>query len=71
MKAIRHEDCPHSVWLWKLWLPQMIGTGCKNYLAECVQILSKLCAHVSRHLSYIAIHNHTLSMEGKTGRWKP
>ena len=34
--AIRYEDGPHITRLWKLWLPRLIGTGCKNYAVECV-----------------------------------
>ena len=69
--AIRHEDGPHIVRLWKLWLPRLIGTGRKNYAAECVHMIASLCADLPRHLSYIATHNRTVNMEGKAGRGKP
>ena len=33
--AIRYENGPHIVRLWKLWLPRLIETGRKNYAVEC------------------------------------
>ena len=69
--SLRYEDGPHIIRLWKLWLPRFIGTGRKNYAAECVHMIAKLCADLPRHLSYIATHNRTVNMEGKLGRGKP
>jgi hypothetical protein len=57
----------HIVRLWKLWL---IGTG-KNYAGECVHHIANLCADLPKHLSFIAIHNCTVNVEGKAGRGKP
>lgn len=69
--AIRFEDGPHIVRLWKFWLPRLIGTGRKNYAAECVHMIASLCADLPRHLSYIATHNRTVNVTGKPGRGKP
>ena len=69
--AIRFENGPHIVRLWKLWLPMLIGTGRKNYAVECVQLIANLYAELPKHLSYIMIHNRTVNMEGKVGRGKP
>lgn len=69
--AIRYENGPHIVRLWKLWLPRLIGTGRKNYAVECVHHIANLCAELPKHLSFIATHNRTVNMEGKTGRGKP
>ena len=69
--AIRFENGPHIVRLWKLWLPRMIGTGRKNYAVECVHQIANLCADFPKHLSYIATHNRTINVEGKAGRGKP
>ena len=69
--AIRFEDGPHIVRLWKLWLPRLIGTGRNNYAVECVHLIANLCAEFPKHLSYIATHNRTVNMEGKVGRGKP
>ena len=69
--AIRFENGPHIVRLWKLWLPRLIGTGRKNYAAECVHHIANLCAELPKHLSFIATHNRTVNMEGKAGRGKP
>ena len=69
--AIRYEYGAHIVRLWKLWLPRLIGTGRKNYAAECVHMIANLCADLPHHLAYIATHNCTVNMEGKPGRGKP
>lgn len=69
--AIRHENGPHIVAHWKLWLPRFIATGCKNYATECVHLLTHLCADLPKHLAYIAMHNRTVNTEGKAGRGKP
>ena len=69
--AIRYEDGPHIIRQWKLWLPCLICTGCKNYAVECVHMLASLHADLPRHLAYIATHNRTVNMEGKSGRGKP
>ena len=45
--VIRHENGPHIVAHWKLWLPRFIATGCKNYATECVHLLTHLCADLS------------------------
>ena len=50
---------------------RLIGAGCKNYAVERVQMLASLCADLPRHLAYIATHNRTVNMEGKSGRGKP
>jgi hypothetical protein len=69
--AIRHENGPHIMRLWKLWLPRLIGTGRENYATKCVYMIANLCADLPRYLAYIAIHNRTVNMEGKPGRGKP
>ena len=38
--AIRHENGPQIVRMWKLWLPWFIGTGRKKYAMECVYVLA-------------------------------
>ena len=70
-EAVRWEDGPHIIRHRKLWLPKFIATGRKNYAAECVHMLTYLCADFPKHISYIAIHNRTVNIEGKPGRGKP
>ena len=65
------SDTKMVVRLWKLWVPRLIGTGRKNYAAECVHMIANLCANLPHHLVYIATHKCTVNMEGKPGRGKP
>lgn len=68
--AIRHEDGPHIVRQWKLWLPRLIGNGMKNYAVECVNMIANLGADYPKHIAYIAMHNRTVNMTGKAGHGK-
>ncbi len=70
-RAIRWENGPHIVMHWKLWLPRFIGTGCKNYATEAVNLIAHLAADFPKHISYIATHNRTVNTSGKPGRGKP
>lgn len=69
--AIRYEDGPHIVRLWKLWLPRFIGTGRKNYATETVHVIANLFADYPKHLAYIAMNNRTVNTRGKSGHGKP
>ncbi len=69
--AIRWEDGPHIIRHWKIWLPHFVGTGCKNYAAEAVNLIANISADFPRHIAYIAVHNRTVNTEGKPGRGKP
>ena len=68
--AIRHEDGPHIVRLWKLWLPKLVGIGRRNYSVECVNMIANLCADLPKHIAYIATHNRTVNTTGKIGHGK-
>lgn len=70
-RAIQWGDGHHIVLHWKLWLPRLIGTGCKNYATEAINLIAHLEADFPRHIAYIAIHNRTVSTTGKPGRQKP
>lgn len=70
-RAIRWENGPHIVRHWKLWLPWFIGTGCKNYATEAVNLIAHLQADFPRHIAYIAMHNRTVNTMGKPGHGKP
>ena len=37
----------------------------------CVHQIANLCAELPKHLTFIAIHNRTVNVEGKVGRGKP
>ena len=70
-RAIRWEDGAHIIRHWKLWLPRFVGTGCKNYATEAVNLIAQLEADFPRHIAYITIHNRTVNTTGKVGRGKP
>ena len=70
-RAIQWQNGPHIVRHWKLWLPRFVGTGCKNYAAEAINLIAHLEAEFPRHIAYIATHNRTVSTTGKPGRGKP
>ena len=69
--AVRFENGPQIVRLWKLWLPRFIGTGRKNYATEAVHLLANLFGDLPKHVAYIAMNNRTVNMEGKLGHGKP
>ena len=70
-EAVRWENGSHIIRHRKLWLPQFLGTGRKNYAAECVHMLANLSADFPKHLSYIVTHNRTVNVEGIPGKGKP
>ena len=69
--AIRHENGPHIVRLRKVWLPQFIGTGRKNYACKTVHLLANLFANLPKHVAYTAMHNQTVNTTGEIGHGKP
>lgn len=69
--AIRYENGPHIVRMWKLWLPRFIGSGRKNYAAESVHVLANIFADFPKHIAYIAMHNRTVNTKGKISHGKP
>ena len=69
--AIRWEKGANIVRHWKLWLPRFIGTGCKNYASEAVNLIAHLQADFPKHLAFIATHNRTVNTTGKPGHGQP
>ena len=69
--AIRWEDGPQVIRHWKMWLPKFLGTARKNYSAEAVELLTNINADFPRHISYIAVHNRTVNVDGRPGHGKP
>ena len=70
-QAIRFEEGEHIIRHWKWWLPRFLATGCKNYASEAANLIVNLTARFPRHISYIATHNRTVNMDGKSGHGKP
>ena len=70
-QAIRFEKGEQIIRHWKWWLPRFHATGCKNYATEAANLVVNLNARFPKHISYIAIHNRTVNMDGKHGHGKP
>ena len=70
-QAIRFEKREQIIRHWKWWLPRFHATGCKNYATEAANLVVNLTARFPKHISYIAIHNRTVNMDGKPGHGKP
>ena len=70
-QAIRFEKREQIIRHWKWWLPRFHATGCKNYATEAANLVVNLTAWFPKHISYIAIHNRTVNMDGKPGHGKP
>ena len=47
------------------------GNWKKKYAAESVYQTCNLSANFSRHMAYIATHNRTVNISGKSGEGKP
>ena len=69
--AIRFEDGPQIVRLWKYWLLYFLGTDKRNYTTEAVNMLRNIKCDFPAHIAYIAIHNRGVNMSGMEGRAKP
>ena len=63
--AIKYEDGPHVIRHWKIWLTRFLGGGGKNYSAEAVELIANIHADLPRHISYIAVNNRTVNVDGK------
>ena len=70
-EAIRFENGPHIVQLWKHWLLYFLATGKRNYTTEAANLLCNLKAVFPAHIAYIVTHNRTVNTSGKEGRGKP
>ena len=69
--AIRFEDGPQIIRLWKHWLLYFLGTDKRNYTTEAVNMLRNIKCDFPAHIAYIAVHNRGVNMSGVEGRAKP
>ena len=69
--AIRWENGPQIIRHWKWWLPRFLATGCTNYASEAIHLIANLATIFPKHIAYIAVHNRTVSVQGKPGTGKP
>ena len=70
-QAIRYENGPHIMRLWKMWLLRFLGIGKKNYSTEAAHLICNVLADYPRHIAYIVVHNRTVNIDGKPGHGKP
>ena len=61
-RAIRFEEGDQIVRLWKHWTVYFLGSNCKNYANEALNMLCNLKATFPKHIAYIATHNRTVNL---------
>jgi len=66
-QAIRFENGPHIIRLWKMWLVRFLGTGKKNYSTEAAHLICNVLADYPKRV----VHNRTVNTDGKPGHGKP
>ena len=69
--AIRNEEGPHIIRLWKHWAVLFLAMNKKNYAKEAFSLLANLHASFPKHIAYIVTHNRTINMHGREGHGKP
>ena len=70
-EAIRWESGPQVVQHWKFWFPRFTAVGYNNYANEAVHLIANLTAEFPKHIAYIATHNRSVNVSGKSGLAKP
>ena len=69
--AIKHENGDHIIRLWKFWLLYFLGSGCKNYATEAINLICNLQADFPKATAFVVQHNRTVNMDGRPGHGKP
>ena len=69
-QAIRFENGPHIIHLWKMWLLRFLETG-KNYSTEAAHLICNVQPDYPKHIAYIVVHNRTVNTDCKPGHRKP
>ena len=69
--AIRRENGPKIISIWKYWLVIFLGTRCKNYSVEAANMLANLKADWPKSIAFIHTHNRTVNMSGSSDGGKP
>ena len=70
-EAIRYENGPQIIRLWRFWLLHFLGCKRKNYAFEAANLLANLAANWSPEIAYIHTHCRTVNTMGKPGSGKP
>ena len=70
-EAIRYENGPEIIRMWRYWLLYFLGAGKTNYSSEAANLLVNLAANWPSEIAYIHTHCRTVNMQGKPGRGKP
>ena len=69
--AIRWENGPEIIRMWRYWLPLFLGAGKVNYSSEAANFLANLAADWSPEMCYIHTHHRTVNSSGKVAHGKP
>jgi len=69
--AIRNEEGPHIIRLWKHWAVLFLAMNKKNYAKEAFNLPANIHASFPKHIAYIVTHNRTINMHGREGHGKP
>lgn len=70
-EAIRWENGPEIIKMWRYWLPHFLGGGKTNYAAEAANLLANLMVDWPPDIRHIHTHHRTVNTAGKGGHGKP
>ncbi|XP_062501053.1 uncharacterized protein LOC134178235 isoform X1 [Corticium candelabrum] len=70
-QAIRYENGPEIIRMWRTFLLYFLGAGKSNYASEAANLLANLAADWPTRVAYIHTHHRTVNTAGKAGHGKP
>ena len=68
--AIKYEDGPRILAMWRYWFIHFIGAGRHNYAREAANLQANLHADWADEIAYLHTFNRTVNMTGRAGRGK-
>lgn len=69
--AVRHEDGPRILSMWRYWFIHFLGAGRRNYAREAANLQANLRSDWPDEIVHMHTYNRTVNMTGKTGGGKP
>ena len=69
--AIRYENRPEIIRMWRFWLLPFLGGHKVNYANEAANLLANLAADWSPTVAYVHTNFRTVNMSGRKGGGKP
>ena len=70
-EAVRYENGPEIIRMWRYWLPHFLGGHKYNYANEAANLLANVEADWTPATTFIHTHFRTVNMAGKPGHGKP